>query len=78
LPLSSLREERGGVAAADKALAIADEATKIVPGHGPVMTKADLQPWRDRLAKLQERVADLAAKKKTLGSPPSTTPSTRA
>jgi glyoxylase-like metal-dependent hydrolase (beta-lactamase superfamily II) len=56
----------GFVAAADKALAIADDATKIVPGHGPVMTKADLVAWREMLTKLQERVADLASKKKTL------------
>lgn len=41
---------RGIVAAADKALAIADDTTKIIPGHGAVATKADLQKYRDMVA----------------------------
>jgi glyoxylase-like metal-dependent hydrolase (beta-lactamase superfamily II) len=56
----------GFVAVADKALALADDATKVVPGHGPVMTKGDLVAWRDMLSKVKERVADMASKKKTL------------
>jgi glyoxylase-like metal-dependent hydrolase (beta-lactamase superfamily II) len=56
----------GFVAAADKALAIADDATKIIPGHGPIMTKADLLAWRAMLVKLHDDVAGLAAKKKSL------------
>ncbi len=56
----------GFVAAADRVLAIADDATKIIPGHGPVMTKADLKEWRDMIVTVRERVAKLAAQKKTL------------
>ena len=56
----------GFLAAAEKGLAIADDATKIIPGHGPVMTKADLVAWRDMLVKVRERVASLAAQKKSL------------
>jgi glyoxylase-like metal-dependent hydrolase (beta-lactamase superfamily II) len=56
----------GFVAAADQVLAIADDATKIIPGHGPVMTKADLKEWRDMIVTVRERVAKLAAQKKTL------------
>jgi glyoxylase-like metal-dependent hydrolase (beta-lactamase superfamily II) len=56
----------GFLAAADKALSIADDATKIVPGHGPIMTKADLVAWREMLVKVRERVSSLAAQKKTL------------
>jgi cyclase len=41
---------RGFVTAADKALAIADDQTKIIPGHGPVATKADLQNHRNMVA----------------------------
>jgi cyclase len=56
----------GFVAAADRILALADDATKIIPGHGPVSTKADVAAWRDMLVKLRDRVAALAAQKKTL------------
>jgi cyclase len=41
---------RGFVVAADKALAIADDQTKIIPGHGQMATKADLQNHRDMVA----------------------------
>ena len=47
---------RGVVAAADKALAIADDQTKIIPGHGPVATKADLQQYRDMVAQIIGKV----------------------
>jgi len=56
----------GFIAAADKVLALADDATKIVPGHGPIMTKADVVAWREMLVKVRERVAALVAQKKTL------------
>jgi glyoxylase-like metal-dependent hydrolase (beta-lactamase superfamily II) len=47
---------RGIVAAADKALAIADESTKIIPGHGPVATKADLNAYRNMVAEIIAKV----------------------
>ena len=56
----------GFLTAADKALSMADDATKIIPGHGPVMTKADLVAWREMLVKVNERVSSLAGQKKTL------------
>lgn len=56
----------GFIAAADRVLAVADDATKIIPGHGPLMTKADLVAWRDMLVKVRDRIAALAAQKKTL------------
>jgi glyoxylase-like metal-dependent hydrolase (beta-lactamase superfamily II) len=56
----------GFVAAAERALTLADDRTKIIPGHGPVMTKADLVAWRDMLVTLRDRVAAMKAKKKTL------------
>lgn len=41
---------RGFVVAADKALALANDQTKIIPGHGVVATKADLQNHRNMVA----------------------------
>ena len=46
----------GMVAAADKALSLADKDTKIVPGHGALATKADLATYRDMLASARDRV----------------------
>ncbi len=55
---------RGIVATADKALAIANDQTKIIPGHGPVATKADLQNYRNMVAEIITKVeADIKAGK---------------
>mgnify|MGYP000241437050 CR=1 FL=1 len=40
---------KGMISAVDKILAIADDKTKIIPGHGPLATKSDLQAYRDML-----------------------------
>jgi glyoxylase-like metal-dependent hydrolase (beta-lactamase superfamily II) len=56
----------GHIAAADRILALADDSTKIIPGHGPVSTKADVQAFRDMVVKVRDKVAALAAQKKTL------------
>ena len=37
------------LAAADKVLAMVDDNTKIIPGHGPMASKADLVAYRDML-----------------------------
>jgi cyclase len=47
---------RGFVAAADKVLAIANDQTKIIPGHGKVATKADLQNHRNMIATVISKV----------------------
>lgn len=39
----------GLLTAADKVLAMVDDQTKIIPGHGPMATKADLISYRDML-----------------------------
>jgi glyoxylase-like metal-dependent hydrolase (beta-lactamase superfamily II) len=46
----------GVVAAADRVLALAGDKTKIIPGHGPLASKADLQVYRDMLAAAVQRV----------------------
>jgi cyclase len=47
---------RGFVTAADKVLAIANDQTKIIPGHGAMATKADLQNHRNMIATVIAKV----------------------
>lgn len=47
---------RGFVAAADAVLAIANDQTKIIPGHGAIATKADLQNHRNMIATVIAKV----------------------
>ena len=49
----------GMIAANEKALAIADSTTKIIPGHGPLGTKADLQSFHDMLSGVRDKVVTL-------------------
>ena len=51
----------GMLAAADKILSLADNNTKIVPGHGPLGNKADLAKSRDMLVVARDRVKKLKA-----------------
>ena len=54
------------VASLDKLLAMTDAQTKIIPGHGPVATRADLQTWRDMIAGAVETVRKARNDKKSL------------
>lgn len=56
----------GFIAAAERALALADDKTVIIPGHGPVTNKAGLTAWRDMLLAIRASVAKLVAEGKTL------------
>jgi len=56
----------GMISAADKALSIADDKTKIIPGHGSLGSKADLQTYRNVLAGIRDKVKGLVAQGKTL------------
>ncbi|NIV18792.1 MAG: MBL fold metallo-hydrolase, partial [Woeseiaceae bacterium] len=47
---------RGFIAAQKKVLALADDETKIIPGHGGLASKADLQAAIDMLEDARERV----------------------
>jgi len=51
----------GMIRACDKALGLASASTKIVPGHGPLGTKAELQKYREMLAAVRDKVAALKA-----------------
>lgn len=50
---------RGTVAAFDRVLALAGEKTRIIPGHGPLASRADAQAMRDMLARVTQRIEDL-------------------
>jgi len=56
----------GLIAAADRALPLCNDTTKIIPGHGAVGTTADLKAWREMLIKIRDKVAALAAEHKSL------------
>lgn len=49
----------GMVAAADRALAMCDGQTRVIPGHGPLGAPADLKAARDMLATIQGRIEKL-------------------
>jgi glyoxylase-like metal-dependent hydrolase (beta-lactamase superfamily II) len=47
----------GMIAACSAILEMADDETKIVPGHGPLIGKAEVTAYRDMLAGIRSRVA---------------------
>ncbi len=49
----------GVIAAYDRVLTLAGEKTRIIPGHGPLATRADLAASRNMLATVVQRVQDL-------------------
>ena len=51
----------GVIAACDKALAIATDKTRIIPGHGPLSGKAELQAYRDMLSTVAGRIKKMIA-----------------
>lgn len=55
----------GVISAVDRVLALATDKTKIVPGHGPVSNKAELQAYRTLLATVTQRIKDLRKQGKT-------------
>lgn len=56
---------RGMISAANYILGIADEKTKIIPGHGPLATKQDLANYIEMLEAMCDRITDLKAAGKT-------------
>jgi len=46
----------GMIQAVEMILAKADDTTKIIPGHGPVATKKDLQTYHDMLTEIEGRL----------------------
>jgi len=55
----------GLIAGTQTYINMANDQTKIVPGHGPLSTKADFQAYHDTLVQIRDRVAKLKAEGKT-------------
>jgi cyclase len=56
----------GMIAAADVGLQLADGATKIVPGHGPLSDRVNLMKYRDMLTTVRDRVRKLKTSGRSL------------
>jgi len=56
----------GVVAAVDRMLALADDATRVIPGHGEVTDKAGLAAYREMLLVTSGRVRELVKAGKTV------------
>lgn len=56
----------GFITTLDKALALMDDNSKIIPGHGEPATKADVRIFRDKLADIRDQVAAALKKGKKL------------
>ena len=56
----------GMIAAADAMLGIAGERTRIIPGHGPVSTRAELAAYRAMLVAVRDTVAPMVRAGRTL------------
>ena len=50
---------KGVIAGVDAILALTNSDSKIIPGHGPMASRADLQRYRDMLASAYERLLKL-------------------
>ncbi|QTD57110.1 MBL fold metallo-hydrolase [Parasphingorhabdus cellanae] len=66
IDLNSGGNAMGVLAAAEKALTMVDDNTQIIPGHGPMATKADLMDYRDMLKTVIEAVEKARGEGKTL------------
>jgi cyclase len=55
----------GVIGAADRVLGAISDKTRLIPGHGPLGTRADLQAYRDVVKTIRDRVAKLKAEGKT-------------
>ena len=63
---SSKGEVNGVIKAVERILAMTNDDTKIIPGHGPLANKQDLQKFRDMLILVRDRMQTLLAQGKTL------------
>jgi glyoxylase-like metal-dependent hydrolase (beta-lactamase superfamily II) len=74
LDLSSGGSIDGLIAAADKGLAWSNPQTRIIPGHGPVASRAELQAYRAMLVDIRGKVAAGIKGKRTLAQIQATRP----
>ena len=64
----------GLIAAHVRALALCNAQTRVIPGHGALVGKAELQAYHDMLVVVRKRVSDLVRKGRTLEQVQAATP----
>jgi glyoxylase-like metal-dependent hydrolase (beta-lactamase superfamily II) len=66
IDLSSGGSISGLIAAVDRILALADDRTRIIPGHGPLASRSDLVSYREMLVTTSGRIRALMKAGKTV------------
>ncbi len=66
IDLGSGGNVRGMIAGVEKALAIADDRTRIIPGHGPLADRKDLESYHRMLVTARDRIHKLIDAGKSL------------
>jgi len=66
IDLSSTGSAQGIIAAADKVIALANDRSKIIPGHGALSTRNDLIAYRNMLKDIESRITSLINQGKSL------------
>lgn len=66
IDLNSGGNARGVLRAAEKALAMVNDDTRIIPGHGPMASKTDLEGYRDMLKSVIDTVAKAQGEGKSM------------
>ncbi len=56
----------GMISSANKVLSLSNDDTKIIPGHGPLSTPADLKEYRDVMMKVRAKIMFMVTEDKTL------------
>ena len=51
----------GLIGASDRVLKLADDETKIIPGHGPLSNKVELAQYRDMLVDVRSQISSAIA-----------------
>jgi cyclase len=64
--LSSGGSVSGIIRGVERVLALIDDATKVIPGHGPMSNKVALRAYRDMLVTVRDRVHAEVAKGRTI------------
>ena len=66
IDVSSGGSINGIIEAADRVIAMSDDKTSIIPGHGAVANKARLMMYRDMIVTLRDRIRGLVSTGKTV------------
>jgi len=56
----------GYISALDKVIGMIDENTRVIPGHGPLSNRAELEAYRDMMRTVRDRIARYVEEGKTI------------